>query len=126
MPGAANHNFATGQAMTLNRVIVPMLADGKVDVFSSAPTDVIFDVSGYYTAAAGNGTGFVPVATPVRICDTRPGSGLSGTAAQCNGQPLGPNRTLTVKVADTQFSVPASATSVVVNVTTASVTAPRP
>jgi hypothetical protein len=59
---------------------------------------------------------------PARICDTRAGnpSGLSGPAAQCNGNgngltiPSGGSRTINV---GGSFGVPAGATAVVLNVT---------
>jgi hypothetical protein len=75
-PLASNLNFVRGQAVP-NRVIVPVGAGGRVDIFnSSGNTNVIVDVGGWFTDATGGGTGsrFTPLA-PTRIADTRPGSG---------------------------------------------------
>ena len=121
-PTASNVNYTAGQVIP-NRVIVELGADGSIDVYSSAATNVLVDISGYYTAAGGSGAGFVAEASPTRICDTRAAnpSGLSGPAAQCNGagdsgEPIGAAATLTVQ-AGGEFGVPANATAVVVNVT---------
>ena len=55
---------------------------------------------------------------PARICDTRAGnpSGLTGSAAQCNGLTIPTAGTRTINVAGS-FGVPADATAVVLNVT---------
>ncbi|HWG73634.1 MAG TPA: hypothetical protein VG184_06235, partial [Acidimicrobiales bacterium] len=112
-PTASNVNYASGVVVP-NRVIVPLGADGAVDVFAFASTDVIVDVSGYYQ---GTGSQYTPLASPVRICDTRTGnpSALLGPATQCNGNPLGSGSVRTVSVEG--FGAPATATAVVLNVT---------
>ncbi|MGP0029866.1 MAG: hypothetical protein ACLPVF_05110 [Acidimicrobiales bacterium] len=117
-PVASNVNYGPGQT-SANRVIVPLSSSGGITISSSAASDVLVDVSGYYTAAGGTGTQFTAEAAPVRICDTRAGnpSGLSGGAAQCNGAgPAGGGQTLTIQVTGLA-SVPSSATAVVVNLT---------
>ena len=125
-PLASNLNVQAGQVRP-NRVIVPVSAAGDIDIVASTTTDVIVDVSGWYTDAGGTpGAQFVPEPSPVRICDTRAGnpSGLTGDAAQCNGgagnpgAAIGPGGTLTVEVTnDSGAGVPADATAVVLNVT---------
>ncbi len=68
---------------------------------------------------------FYPV-TPTRICDTRPGnpSHLSGTAlTQCEGNPIGSGKTLTIQVAGLS-GIPSDATAVWLNVTTLGDTSP--
>jgi hypothetical protein len=65
-PQASNVNYVKGQD-TPNFVIAKPGTGGKVCVFSSAPADVIVDVSGYFAA----GTGFTPTAAPVRFLDSR-------------------------------------------------------
>jgi hypothetical protein len=120
-PFAANVNYQTGQT-TGNRVIVPLpttgAASGQVTFYSSQATDVVIDVSGYYSASAGNGSTYTSVGRPIRICDTRAGnpSTLSGPLFQCVGKTLGSASTLVVNVAPSA-AVPAGATDVVVNVT---------
>jgi hypothetical protein len=104
----------TGEVVP-NRVIVPLGADGALDVFSRMTSDVIADISGYYMASAG--ATYTPLSGPVRICDTRAGnpSRLSGAATQCNGETIGAGATLTVNVGG--FGAPSTASAVVLNVT---------
>jgi hypothetical protein len=116
-PNASNLNYAAGQTTT-NRVIMPLSASGKITVWSSEPTDVIVDVSGYYSADGGTGTQFTAEAAPVRICDTRPDnpSNLTGPASQCNGQTMTLGGDENVNVVGLA-GVPANATAVVINLT---------
>jgi hypothetical protein len=120
-PTASNVNYAPGRATT-NRVIVP-LSGGKVTVYDSALTDVIVDISGYYSAASGTGSEFTAESAPVRICDTRPLTTFS-PANQCTNDPIGPGQTLnadgsgnlTVAGLVAGAGVPANATAVVLDV----------
>jgi hypothetical protein len=116
-PTASNVNYTPGQT-SANRVIVPLSSSGAVSIYSSASSDVVVDVSGYYTAAGGAGTEFTAEAAPVRICDTRPGnpSGLSGSDNQCLGRTDGSADTLTFQVTGLA-DVPADAKAVVINLT---------
>jgi hypothetical protein len=125
-PYASNVNLVAGRP-TSNRVIVPLSTSGatpgEITIFSSKATDVIVDLSGYYTAAGGTGTQFTAEAAPVRVCDTRPGnvSGLTGSAAQCNGtdnsgSTIAGGGTLPIQIVGLA-GVPRSATAVVVNLT---------
>jgi hypothetical protein len=120
-PFTANANFRAGQ-VTGNRVIVPLsiggVTPGEISVFSSSAADVVVDVSGYYSAAGGEGTRFSAEAAPVRICDTRAGnpSGLTGGADQCNGATLGPAGTDAINVLGVAGN-PFGAKAVVVNLT---------
>jgi hypothetical protein len=87
-PVASNVNWKTGKT-NANRVTVSLPADGKIDIFNSGgTTDVIVDVNGYYSTAAG-GSGYLPF-PPTRACDTRPvGPGviLNGCNDPSNGGP---------------------------------------
>ena len=65
-PKASNVNYVKGQDIP-NSVIAKPGVGGKLCVFSSAPVDVIVDVSGYFAA----GTGFAATAAPVRFLDSR-------------------------------------------------------
>ena len=127
-PTASNVNYVTNQVVP-NRVVVPVSGSGQIDLYTSTATDVLVDVSGWYSGAGGAGTSFVPESAPVRICDTRAGnpSGLSGPSAQCNGAgdagtPIPPSTVLTITAAG-YFGVPASAKAVVLNVTAVEPTA---
>ncbi|EWC59074.1 hypothetical protein UO65_5626 [Actinokineospora spheciospongiae] len=52
-PPVSNVNFAPGQTVS-NAVIAPVGADGKVSLFANATTDVVVDVTGYFTAATAD------------------------------------------------------------------------
>jgi len=116
-PGASNVNYSAGQASP-NRVIVPLSATGSISIYSAAAADVIVDVSGYFSAAAGSGTQFSAEAAPVRICDTRTGnpSGLSGGSSQCLNKTITAGQSLSVNVSGLA-GVPAGAKAVVINLT---------
>ena len=84
---------------------------GRIEVYNHAGTvDVDVDVDGYYTAAGGTGSYFVPI-TPVRVADTRTAS-LVGT-----GTPLAANASESFTLATTASGIPATATSVAANFT---------
>ena len=121
-PTASSLNYQAAETLP-NRVIVPVSATGQVSITTNQATDVLVDVSGWYSAASGTGTQYTPGAAPVRVCDTRPGnpSGLSGAQAQCNGtanagSPLGAGTTRVINVAGIA-GIPSGATTVVLNVT---------
>ncbi|QMU75071.1 N-acetylmuramoyl-L-alanine amidase [Streptacidiphilus sp. PB12-B1b] len=111
LPPVSNLNFTQGETIP-NLVIVQVGTDGKVDLYNSAgTTDLIADISGYYTAD-GSGSVF-HTAGPVRVMDTRSGIGVRTGA-------VGPGGTVTLQVG-AHNGVPLKATAVVLNVT---VTAP--
>jgi hypothetical protein len=116
-PTTSNVNYRLGTT-TPNRVIVPIGPDGRVMLYSSAATNLLLDVSGYYSAPGTGGAGLVTAPTPTRVCDTRPGnpSRLSGPAAQCSGATLAPGHSLAVQIGGS-FGVPSGATAAVLNVT---------
>ena len=101
-PPTSTVNTAT-QRVVANSAIVPLGADGTLDVFTKLPGDVIVDVTGVFVPAdAAHAGRFVPV-EPQRLVDTR----VSDT-------PLGSGGELTVA---RPASVPADATALAVNVT---------
>jgi hypothetical protein len=110
-PTASNLNWVAGRTIA-NRVFVPVdPATGKVSVYNSAgSTDVIVDVSGYFTDASTPGAEFTPQ-IPVRLEDTR----SSGTT-------LGAGSTLTLQVGGVA-GVPTDASAVILNVTATNTTA---
>lgn len=69
VPGTSSLNFGPGQTIS-NTVIVPVAADGKIELYngSSGSVDLVADVSGYFSATSPNA--YVPV-TPYRAWDTR-------------------------------------------------------
>ncbi|MDH6134575.1 hypothetical protein P3T37_003979 [Kitasatospora sp. MAA4] len=108
-PTTSNLNWDKPGQLISNLVTVPVPADGEVDLSANSTTDVIADVQGYYTADSTGAT-FTSEA-PTRILDTR--SALGTPAA---GQVT--NNTISVKAANAN-GVPADATAVVLNLTTA-------
>jgi hypothetical protein len=78
-PSTSSLNFLAGE-IKANNVTVALTSAGKLCATymgpSGASTDLVFDVTGYYTADT-SGAAFVPVA-PARLLDTRAGNGLSG------------------------------------------------
>ncbi|MCX5010686.1 hypothetical protein OG765_06785 [Streptomyces sp. NBC_00555] len=68
-PSASNVNFTAGQTVA-NSVIVPVGADGKINIRNGAwaGTDVIVDVVGYYSLAS---EGAYLRLKPTRVFDTR-------------------------------------------------------
>lgn len=76
-PPVSDVNFTTGQIVS-NRVIVPVGANGAIEVYNptgSAQVDV--DLDGYYTRSAGQlGSAFTPLG-PTRFTDTL--VGVNGT-----------------------------------------------
>ncbi|MGH9077002.1 MAG: hypothetical protein ACRDY0_06045, partial [Acidimicrobiales bacterium] len=116
-PLASNGNWVPGQTAA-SRVIVPVGADGYVDLYNGSPAsaDFVVDMVGYYAGAGADpagGSRFVPVA-PARVTDTRPGSNQANM-----GSTLGAAGNLTVAPG----ALPVGAAAVVVNLTVAISTA---
>jgi uncharacterized protein (DUF1800 family) len=67
-PLASSLNFRAGQVVP-NGLLAPLSASGALCLFSSAETDVIVDIAGWFDGDAFTG------ATPKRLVDTRVGAG---------------------------------------------------
>lgn len=135
VPLASTVNFVAGQTVA-NEATITLGASGQVDVYNyTGSTDVVVDVEGYYTpdltgsfyvpVVNFNATTLVQAVSPVRVLDTRPGSGQQGA-----GETLGPAQTLNFYPGTQTFGtpllanyVPSSATAVVLNVTATDPTA---
>lgn len=78
-PSTSTLNFGAGQVAS-NDATLALSTSGKLCATylgpAGATTDLVFDVTGYYTADA-TGAAFVPMA-PLRFLDTRSANGLSG------------------------------------------------
>lgn len=114
-PIAANVNYVAGDIVP-NGVIAPIGADGKVCFFSSASTDLVIDVSGWFI-----GESFVG-ATPKRLVDTRIATGTPTAARITPSQPLRIKVTdITVETASgVSTTVPSQVSAVALNVVSVS------
>ena len=110
-PGTSQVNYAKSQ--TVAAMTVPGVSSaGTVTVYSSAPAQLILDVSGYFTTPdAGDGGALFHTITPRRFADTRQ-----------THQTLHAASVLTVQVTG-QAGIPAGALAAVVNTTAVSPTA---
>lgn len=107
VPGASSLNATTGQVVA-NAVVVGLSGDGLVDLYNaSGTTDLLVDVTGYFTGTGG--AGFVPVG-PTRVLDTR--NGLGAPKAPVPAATPG-----SVQVAGSGLPVPADASAVVATMT---------
>lgn len=92
-----------------NSAIVPLGADGSLEVFSKLPGDVIVDVTGVFVPAAVSSAGRFEPTSPRRLIDTRAGA------------PLAPGGELTVVLPP---GVAADASALALNVTSVGDTRP--
>jgi hypothetical protein len=99
-------NFTTGQVIA-NRVIIPVGANGQIEVYNSTGSvRVDVDLDGYYTGSAGElGSAFTPM-SPVRVTDTR---------VALNGSQIGGGNSETFTFLSEGLS--ATATALIANVT---------
>jgi hypothetical protein len=110
-PLASNLNWVAGQTVP-NRVFVPVGSGGQVSIFNFAgSTDVVVDVSGYFTDGTATGKQFTSV-SPLRLIDTR-----------LTGQTLGAAGKVTLQISGLT-GVPSGATAVILNVTVTNTNAP--
>lgn len=84
LPTASNVNYAQGQTVA-NAVVVPVGDGGAVQLAATARTQLIADVSGYWTTAqtASSAAGRYHALAPSRLLDTR--SHLGGSAPGAGG-----------------------------------------
>ncbi len=112
-PLASSLNFVAGQTVP-NLVTVKVGGDGKVNLYngSGATVHLVADVAGYYLSGTPTVDGaFVPL-EPMRVLDTRDGTGFAGAVP--------PGGTVSLQVA-TPFGVPgAGVAAVVLNTTVTS------
>ena len=89
----SNVNYAAGQTVS-NAVIATVSADGNVCFFSSATTDLVVDVSGWFSTTSD----FKGV-TPTRMFDTRPGQSPNAVRTVAKAK-IGGATILEVKMTD--------------------------
>lgn len=115
-PLAASSNFQAGQVMNAP-FTVGLAPGGQFNIFTTATTDLVIDVLGYYSAQLNdeNGQGLLlyPLASPIRLLDTR----ANQTACFTPGAPLTPGATVTQSALGPCTGIPAAAKAVVGNAT---------
>jgi hypothetical protein len=111
LPTASNLNFGPGQTVP-NLVVAKVGSGGKVDIYNAAgATHVIFDVAGWYSDGSTSiATGLYGPLAPVRILDTRNGTGGFS-------QKVGPGQAISVQVTGVGGVPAAGVAAVVLNVT---------
>jgi hypothetical protein len=110
VPATSSVNFGAGETFA-NMAITKLGTGGKVCLFTFVPMHLIVDVSGYFTDTAT----FVPVVTPQRMLDTRPGFATDdGLFAGIGHRPAG--SILELQVAG-RLGVAADAVTAALNVT---------
>ncbi len=106
-PVASNLNFTAGETIP-NLVVVPVGAFGTVDLYNQVGTvNLIADLAGYYTS---NGGSSFTAAGPVRLLDTRNGTGG-------HSGPVGPGQAISLQVTGVAGVPSSGVKAVVLNVT---------
>jgi hypothetical protein len=109
-PVTAALPFSTSTSATED-AIVPVGADGKIAIQNDSPGTVqlAIDLTGYFTTSTGKST-YEPLATPVRVLDTRNGTGTSEAETAAGG-------TVALTIAGTAGIPSGSVTAVAINIT---------
>lgn len=112
MPNASSLN-ATGLGHTVANQVMSRVTNGVVSIYAETGGDVIVDVSGYFTGAAGpeSAAGLFVALAPARLLDTRSPGAFS------TGQPLASNTTLTLPIAGRSGVPSAGVLAMALNVT---------
>jgi hypothetical protein len=110
-PGTSNSNWSAGT--TVSNLSVTQMTDGKVVLFNGGKSavDFVADLVGYYQYPPGLAATYLP-RQPVRLLDTRSGTGTGGQIAK-----LGPGKTLTLQVAGVAGVLSNGTTAASVNIT---------
>jgi hypothetical protein len=78
-PNVSSINSFAGRTLA-NNLVIPASADGSIDVFAFAKTDMLIDITGYFAPDNGAGLYYFPV-TQCRVLDTRAAPGTYGGPA---------------------------------------------
>jgi Zn-dependent metalloprotease len=87
----ASINFVAGQTLS-NAVVAPVSATGHVCFFTSAPTDLVVDINGWFPTGGGQ-----HAVGPERVFDTRPGESPGALRPAATGR-LTPGTPLRVQM----------------------------
>ena len=116
MPATSNVNVSAAGETAANAAVVAVGAGGAVSAFTFEAAHLVADLTGYWIAPDGTTDGrFVSLETPVRLLDTRDGTG--GKSAPFAAAER-------FDVAMTGSAVPSAATAVALTVTYIGATAP--
>jgi hypothetical protein len=97
---------------------------GYVSIYNSLGSiDVVADVEGYYTSAAGSSGEFHALSPPLRVCDTRGGQGTACNTGVSDPLTSGQSRLVAVTDGSTGISTDGYAEAAVLNLTAVSGTA---
>jgi exo-beta-1,3-glucanase (GH17 family) len=119
-PTVSNLNYVAGQVLS-NAFTAGLGGDGRFNIYAHSTTNVIVDVTGYYSAAAvpdpngASGLLYAPLGAPFRLLDTR-----SGEPACFNtGAPLGAGAVMNQQATGAcgAATIPAAAQALVGNAT---------
>jgi len=119
-PLSSNLNFVAGSVVA-NGVIAPVGTNGKTCIYSSAGSDVVVDIAGWFGGPAGTGAPGYVSAVPQRLVDTREGTG-GRLGPVSDGSPLviGIAGRTAYRPDGSVAVIPAGVPAVVVNVTAVS------
>lgn len=78
-PNVSSINSFAGRTLA-NNLVIPASADGSIDLFAAAKTDMLIDITGYFAPDNGAGLYYFPV-TQCRVLDTRSAAGAYGGPA---------------------------------------------
>lgn len=88
-PVTSTINFSSNGDSFTNSTIVPVGANGAIDLYSASPGTVqlIVDLDGYFTTntAATGAAGYVPLSTPARIVSNAPIGATATVSEQISG-----------------------------------------
>jgi hypothetical protein len=111
MPNVSTLNYSG--SVVANAAIVPAGTNGLINVYVNNPTEVLFDINGYFAPPSSSGLEFYPI-SPCRIADTRTGAGFTG--------PFGPpsmdgGTTRTFTLSSSPCGIPTTASAYSLNFT---------
>ncbi len=108
-PLVSTLNAPTGTVVA-NAALVPLSANGAVNVFVTDTTHVVIDIAGYFAPPSATGFQFYSLA-PCRVLDTR------NPAGQFGGPQMAGNTTRTFPVLQSVCGIPSAARAISVNAT---------
>jgi len=115
-PGASSTVNVDHPGQTISDlVIVGLDAAGRFSIHTQSPTHLVVDVFGYFVPAAASDAGRLVTVSPLRVLDTRSGTGVATPG------PLPPDGSLALNVSK---AVPAGAQAVVMTLTADQAVAP--